>query len=222
MMEDNEFENMWDAYSRRMDQANVMNLQAWALHVRTIEYVQTFRAENQLRSLVAFKSRAVAIGVIWSLLLGLLIYGNHFENIFFSGSLSILLLFAVVAMIVYVRQIILIKRINYGDSVVFIQEKLLKLQVSTIGIVRLLWLQLPFYTTFFWSWHWIANDDLFWFTAFPVTLIFTVLGFWLYRHISLENANEKWFKILLGKKEWTSIVVAKGYLEEIDTFKAGA
>lgn len=218
-MEDNELESMWKADSRKTDPAYIMNLQAWALHARTIEYVQTFKAEARLRSLAAFKSSAVGIGLAWSLLLGILIYGNRFKNVFFSGSLSILLLFSVVAIIVYIRQIVLIKGINYGESVVAIQERLSKLQVSTVGIVRLLWLQLPFYTTFFWSRNWIESDSIFWFTALPVTLGFTFLAIWIYRQIDLKNTEKKWFRIMIGKKEWVSITDAKAALDEIADFK---
>ena len=219
-MQDSELENMWKLDSGRTDPAYIMNLQTWALHARTIEYVQTFKAEARLRSLAAFKSRAVAIGLIWSLFLGILIYGNHFKNVFFSGSLSILLVFSVVAIIVYIRQIAWIKRIDYGEPVTDIQERLLKLQVSTVGIVRLLWLQLPFYTTFFWSSQWIESDKTFWFTAMPITLAFTFLTMWIYRQLSLRNAKQKWFRILIGKKEWVSITDAKTALDEIATFKS--
>lgn len=219
-MEDNELQSMWRADATKVDPAYVMNLQAWALHARTIEYVQTFKAEASLRSLVAFKKNAVIIGIIWSLLLGMLIYGNHFKNVFFSGSLSVILLFSIVAIVVYIRQIVLIKSINYGEKVVGIQEKLLKLQVSTVNIIRLLWLQLPFYTSFFWSREWIETDPAFWYTAFPITLVFTFLAIWIYRHISFKNTDKKWFGKLLGKKDWGSIIAARASLDEIATFKS--
>jgi hypothetical protein len=205
-----------------MDPAYVMNLQAWALHARTIEYVQTFRAETSLRSLVAFKKTAVVIGIIWSLLLGILIYGNHFKNVFFSASLSVILLFSIVAIVVYIRQIVLIKSINYGEMVVGIQEKLLKLQVSTVNIIRLLWLQLPFYTSFFWSKEWIESDPAFWYTAFPITLVFTFLAIWIYRLINFKNTDKKWFGKLIGKKDWGSIIAARASLDEIAAFKLTA
>jgi len=219
-MQDSELENMWKVDSGKTDPAYIMNLQTWALHVRTIEYVQTFKAEARLRSLATFKSMAAAIGLIWSLFLGILIYGNHFKNVFFSGSLSILLLFSILSIVVYARQIILIKTIDYGEPVTAIQERLSKLQISTVGIVRLLWLQLPFYTTFFWSSQWIKSDKFFWVIALPITLAFTFLAVWIYRQLSLKNREKKWFRILVGKKEWVSITDAKTALDEIATFKS--
>lgn len=220
-MSDNELKDLWEIESGNIDPAYVMNLQAWALHARTIEYVQTFKAETSLRSLAAFKKTAVFIGIAWSSLLALLIYGNQFKNVFFSGSLSILLLFSIAAIVAYTRQIILIKKIDYGEPVVVIQEKLLKLQVSTISVIRLLWLQLPFYTTFFWSKEWIESDPRFWFTAFPVTIAFVCLAVWTFRLIALKNAGKKWFGILIGKKEWVSITDARASLDEIAMFKSG-
>jgi len=58
------------------------------------------------------------------------------------------------------------QRFNYGEHVTVIQKRLLKLQVSTVDIVRLLWLQLPFYTTFFWSTSWMESDKMFWLYGF--------------------------------------------------------
>lgn len=218
-MEDIELQNMWNADTTKTDQAYVMNLQAWALHARTIEYIQTFKAETTLRSLVAFKRNAVIIGIIWSFLLAFLIYGNQFKNFFFSGSLSAILLFSIVAVVVYIRQIVLIKSINYGERVVDIQEKLLKLQISTVKIIRLGWLQLPFYTSFYWSKEWIENSPAFWYTAFPITLVFILLAIWIYRHINFKNMDKKWFGKLIGKKEWSPIIAARASLDEIAAFK---
>lgn len=218
-MNNSDFENILATYSQKLDQASIMNLQAWALHIRTIEHVQAFRVETRLRSLAAFKKAAVGAGIVWSLLLGFLIYGNHFQNIFFSTSLSVLFLFSILAIVFYVRQIIFIKDINYGDSILSIQEKLLKLQLSTLTSFRLLWLQLPFYSTFYWSKEWMDHDPLFWIITFPVTILLTLLAFWLYRNIHFRNTDKKWFRVLMGKKEWASIIEAKTCLDEIDTFR---
>jgi len=38
--------------------------------------------------------------------------------------------------------------------------------------------------------------------------------------MNLKNTEKKWFRIMLGKKEWGSITDAKAALDEIATFKA--
>ena len=130
-----------------------------------------------------------------------------------------ILLFSVLAIAVYIRQIVLINQINLSESIVDVQEELAVLKASTINIARILWLQLPFYTTFYWSSEWIHRDLNFWFAAFPVTLLFTALAIWLYRNISYKNAEKKWFRILLGNTEWGSVIRAIKYQKEIEEFK---
>jgi hypothetical protein len=217
-MNDAELKNMWKAYNQKMDEASILNLQAWVLNSKTFEYLQTHKAKSKLSSLSAIKKWAVAAGILWLLFLGMLAYGNHFQNVYFSISVLMLMLFSITAIAVYIKQIVLINRINYSESVVDVQKKITALQISTIHIVRILWLQIPFYTTFFWSAKWISSDNTFWLTSFPITIFFTFLAIWLYRNISLKNADKKWFKILLNT-EWTSISKAKAYLDEIEEFK---
>ncbi len=218
-MDDIELKNMWKACDPKMEEAKILNLQSWAVNSKTFEYLQTHKVQSILKSLSTFKKWTVALGILWVLFLGILVYGNHFENLHFSISVIIILLFTITAIIVYIKHIVLINQLNYSESILETQKKLTELQASTIKIVRILWLQMPFYTTFYWNTKWINSGIKFWLIAFPITLFFTFLAIWLYRNISLKNADKKWFKILLGDKEWTSLIKAKRYLEEIEEFK---
>ena len=220
-MEDIELKNIWKAYDQKIEEAKILNLQSWAVNIKTFEYLQTHKAQSKLRSLATFKLWAIVAGIVWLLFLGVLVYGNHFQNVYFTSSVIAIFFFTIIAVAVYIKQVVLINKINYSESLVNTQQKLTQLQASTINVVRVLFLQTPFYTTFFWNTDWIITDIKFWLIAFPVTLLFTFIAIWLYRNISFKNANKKWFKILMGKKEWESIIIAKKYLDEIDEFKRG-
>lgn len=217
-MEDIELKKMWNACNNNINEAKILNLQSWAVNIKTFEYLQTVKAQSKLNSLARLKKWAVALGVLWVVFLALLIYGNRFQNLYFIVSVSMLLFFSIAAIVVYIKHIILINKINFSESIVDAQTKLTMLQTSSVTIIRLLWIQMPFYTTFFWSNKWLTSDYKFWLTAFPITVFFTFLSVWLYKNISLKNVNKKWFKILLGK-EWTSLSTAKKYLTEIEEFK---
>ncbi|MEO8416782.1 MAG: hypothetical protein ABI472_24165 [Ginsengibacter sp.] len=218
-MDDMELKNIWKEYDQKMNEAKVLNLQSWVVNLKTFEYLQTHKAQSKLRSLSSFKKWAIALGILWVLFLGILAYGNHFQNIFFTVSVIIIIFFSIVAIAVYIKHIVLINKINYSESVIDAQKKLTALQASTINVNRVLWLQMPFYTIFFWSVKWITSDYKFWLISFPLTLFFTFLAIWLYRNISIKNADKKWFRLLLGNIEWTSIINAKRYLDEIEEFK---
>ena len=217
-MEDLELKKMWNACNQNIDEAKILNLQSWAVNIRTFEYLQTYKAQSKLKSLSTLKKWAVALGVLWVIFLGLLVYGNHFQNLYFTVSVCMLMFFSVAAIAIYIKHIVLIDKINFSESVVDAQKKITELQNSSINIIRILWLQMPFYTTFFWSTEWLTSDYRFWLIAFPITIFFTLLSIWLYKNISLKNVNKKWFKILLSK-EWTSVSSAKKYLNEIEEFK---
>jgi hypothetical protein len=212
-------EDMWKTHAQEIEYANVLNMQSWVLNSKTFEYLQLHKAQSRLRSMAYFKTGAILLGILWVLFLGELVYGNHGRNLYFSVSAGMIMLFSILAIAVYVKHIVLINEINTSDNVIQVQEKLTELQTSTIKGVRILWLQLPFYTTFFWSREWMAADMKFWLIAFPITLLFAAIAIWLYRNISYRNSDKKWFRVLFAGREWTPMIKAANYLKEIQDFR---
>jgi hypothetical protein len=165
-------------------------------------------------------SDALFVELISQLVLRRIIYSNHMKNIYFTISLVLILLIIIIVTGVYIKHITLIRQIRYTESLTYTQENLSRPQSSTINIVRIAWLQLPLYTTWFWNTDWIVRDPLnFWLVAFPITLLFTLLTIWLYRNISLKNMNKKWFKILFNSPEWKSVRKSMEFIKEIEIFK---
>jgi len=219
-MEDTQLEDMWKEYSREIANAKILNMQSWLVNSKTFEYLQIHKAHSKLKSLAHFKTGAVLLGILWVLFLGMLVYGNRFKNIYFSASVLMMMIFSMIAIAVYIKHIVLINQINLSENIIEVQEKLAELQASTINSVRILWLQLPFYTTFFWNSQWMASDIKFWLIAFPITLLFIALTIWLYRNISYRNVDKKWFRLLFSGGEWAPVIKAINYLKEIEDFKA--
>ena len=219
-MEDQELKEIWAAYDRKLEEARVLNLQSWALNRQCFEELQAHKAKSKLSSLANYKAGVIILGIVYVLFLALLVYGNHGRNIFFSVSMGTIALITTIAIVVYIKHIVIIKQINYSDSITNTQEKLSALQSSTIDIGRILWLQLPFWSTFFWNTEWMMKDIKFWLIAFPVTLALAGLAIWLYRNISLKNSHRKWFKVLFSSREWTSVIKAMEFMKEIEAFKA--
>jgi hypothetical protein len=218
-MEDIELKNIWNAYERKMEEARILNMQSWALNLRVFEALQTEKAKSKLNRLANYKIMAAIFGIPWIVVMGILLYGNRFNNIYFSGSVAMILAFTLMAVFFYIRQAVAIRQINYSESITATQQRLANLQTSTINSIRFIWLQMPFYSTWFWSNKWMRTDIKFWIIAFPVTLLFTFLAIWLYRNISLKNMNKKWCKLFVSGIEWTSIMKARSFLEEIEEFK---
>jgi hypothetical protein len=219
-MTDEELKNIWKEYDRKLDELKELNLQSLAFNQRNMEMLQTEKAKSKLNALARFKVFAVVLGIFYVLLLGMLVAANHFRNIYFSVSISMIMLFTIISIVVYIYHIVLIHKINYSESITQTQEKITTLQTSTVNIMRIIWLQLPFHTTWFWSSRMINfNSWQGWLIPFSITFLFVLATIWLYRNIDLKNVNKKWFRILFSSTEWTSLIKAKNFLNEIDTFK---
>lgn len=220
-MEDLELNALWKEYDRKLEESRVLNLQTWAVSRQTFEWLQTQKVRSRLRPMGVFKSWAVFLGVVWVLFLGLLAAGDHGRHEWFTFSISALFLFNVYAIVAYLRQIVLIRQIDFTDHIVETQEKLAALQASTLQTTRILFFQAPFYSTWFWNHQFITGSGLaFWTIAVPVELLLTLGAVWLYRNITLANADKKWFRLLFNGIEWTPVLRAMEYLKEIDEFKA--
>src|ERR1700754_4753829 len=173
-MDELELKSIWSAYDKKLERSLKLN-------TRIFEDMQTGKAKSKLRALISIKLVGVIIGIIWATFLGLLVFAVNFKNPWFSGSVLMILIFTVIAIINYIQHIILIGKIDYTESITATQAKLAELQMSTIYTTRFAWLQLPFYTTFFWSNQWIMeNEKGFWLIAVPITLVFILMTIWLY------------------------------------------
>lgn len=220
-MQDTELKKIWESYDQKIAEARVLNMQSWALNFRCFETMQQQRAEKKLTSLARFNLWAVLLGICWAGFLSLLVWGNHFSNPFFSVSVGIIALFNLYAIVAYTLHTIQIRLIRYDAPVTETQQQLARLQKSTFRSTRILWLQLPFYSTWFWHSSWIlTNDASFWLIAFPITLVFVLLAVYLYRNIHPRNMNKKWvYALMMSGPEYRNLADSMGYLEEIEDFK---
>ena len=222
-MEDSELKSIWQKYDQQLEDAKILNLQSWVVNIQTIELLQKNKSDRRLNALSNFKISAVVLGIIWAFFLVVLIYFTGSKNIYFTISAGMILLFTLLACVVYIWHVVMIRRINLTESVVDAQQKLQTLQSSTINIVRILVLQTPFYSTWFWHPKWVIfHSTSFWLIAFPITLFLTILSLWLFKNISINNANKKWFRVLFSGREYRSISDAKEYLDKIEDFKKGS
>lgn len=220
-MDDNQLKNILESYNQKLEQARVLNMQSWVLNLKCFETLQKNKAEKKLKSLINFKLIAVVLGILWLIFLGYLFYFSLGKaSIFFLVSCGAIILVTLIAIIVYIHQIYLIGKINNSEDVISAQERISKLKLSTINITRILFLQSPFYCTFWWTTKMIVDSPIsFWLISFPVAMLFTFASIWLYRNISIKNVNKKWFKILFNSPEWNWLISANSFLKEINSFK---
>ena len=215
-MEDITLKNIWKAQDEKLDRAMKLNL-------FVLDSMQKQKAASKLNGLARLKLVAVILGILWSLFLGILVYGNQLQNIYFTVSVGMILLITIAAIAIYIKHIVLIKEIDYSQSITDTQKKLAKLQASTFNN-RFILLQTPFYTTWFWSTEMIqASVIKFCLIAVPITLLFTVLTIWLYKNLTPLQMHKKWVNYLLkNDPEQVPVIQAQKFLNEIEESKTAS
>jgi hypothetical protein len=212
-MEDITLKTLWKAQDEKLDRTMKLNF-------FIMESMQKQKAQSKLNGLARLKLVAVILGILWALFLGVLIYGNQLRNMYFTVSVGMIMLITIAAIIAYIRHIVLIKGLDYSESITDTQKKLAKLQASTFSS-RFILLQTPFYTTFFWSTEMIeASVTKFCLIAVPITLLFTILTIWLYKNLTPLKMHKKWVSYLLkNDPEQVPLLQAQKFLAEIEEFK---
>ncbi len=220
-MEQTDLQQLWQSIDRHLLEARVLNLQSWALNFRSFEMLQHQKMKKGLYRLILFKSFAVILGICWVAFLGLLVWSVGTANLFFSCSVMMILLFTVYAIYIYLRHIRMITTIRYDAPVADVQEKIAILQASTFRATRVLWLQMPFYSTWCWNSKWIKEGPYgFWLIAVPIALFFLWLSIYLYRNLIPGNMHKKWVNLLMMVgPEYKKLAEASGYLEEIRSYR---
>ncbi|GAA0549451.1 hypothetical protein [Chitinophaga japonensis] len=213
-MEDIELKALWQAYDQKLERSLALNL-------HLVKELQTQKVRSALRSLTWYKVLLIVLGLLWTGILGWLMYRlSGPQLISFTISAGMVVLFNLVGIVSYIRHLVLIHRIDNSDSVLATQKHLAELQASTLRVMRILYLQMPFYTTFLYTPAMFVHGGLwFWLSTVPVTLAFTAASIWLYRNIRLENSHKKWFRRMFDGPEWRPVTRAIAFLEEIDAFE---
>lgn len=221
-MEDIELQNIWKAYDQKLEQSRVLNMQSWALNLQSFTMMQSFKAENRLQRLSRYKIRVLVFGFFWVLFLGFLVSVVPFHiNPYFSISGLAVLAINITCMGGYIYHIVLINQVTYEGNIMDTQQKLASLQTSTLSVIRIGWLQAPFYTTWFWHPSWVdLTDPYFLLIPVPITLLFAWLAVYLYRNTTPENLHKKWIRILVGNSpEYTAVIKARHFIDEIKAFR---
>ncbi len=220
-MEDITLQNLWKEYDQKLEESRVLNLQSWALNKQSFEMIQTQKAKSKLNRLASFKIGSIILGILLMIVLCWLIFSTiTWQGIFFNISAGMIVLFTLIAVIAYIKQVALIRQIDESNSVVETQQKLALLQALTLRITGILWLQMPFYSTISLTPAMFVTGGLkTWVITIIATGTLTFASVWLYRNIHYKNRHKKWFKILFSSLEWTYVTRAIEFMDEIERFK---
>ena len=216
-MEHTEILNLWKSYDQKLEQALSINK-------ATAQDVLKLKTKSVLASMKPIKLFTLLVGCVW-VMLGSVIITNLFmyaydkvSHFFFYFS-AIQLILTTIAIAIYLYQLVVIQQVDVSDSVLKTQKRLSYLKSSTLWCARILFLQLPVWTTFYLSESTFLSGNIAYITINGIiTLIFTCISVWLFLNINYSNKDKKWFKIIFEGKEWNPIIESLGYYREIEDY----
>ncbi len=214
-MNDLEIINLWKQYDERLEKT-------LSLNHKLINELQQQKAKNALKPARNYKLIAILGGIIYAaMIVYFLFYLKPFASIFFKASVGIHLAVIIIATCMYVHQVILISQIDCSENIIQMQQKLAKLQISTVRAIALCFLQMPVFATWNITFKLITETPLnFWLIQMPIVALFTFAGIWLFKNVDIKNMDKRWFKIMFYGVEWSSILKSGRFLREIESFEA--
>jgi hypothetical protein len=213
-MEDLEIINLWKSYGKRLDESLLLNK-------KNTEDITKMKVQSLLSSMKPLKVFAILVGIVWVAFVDVLIFKLfHVANPFFIVSAIIQAFLTQLAIVIYLYQLILIYQADLNEPILSTQSKLVRLKSSTLWVARLLFLQLPVWTTFYWNKGMLENGNIsLWIIQIMITLLFTLLALWLFINIKFENRDKKWFKMIFNTREWTAVIKSMELYREIGKFQ---
>ena len=191
------------------------------------EDIAILKTKSFISSMKPLKVFTILAGFLWvvnvgNILVNLVIYAPGKVSIFFLVSASGQVLITAIALIVYLYQLITIYQVDATETIVKTQVRLAGLKSSTLWVARILFLQLPFWTTFYWNESMIENGNIFlWIIQALTTLMFTCAAVWLFVNIRYENRAKKWFRLLFNGREWDPVLKSMSLLDEVRRYEGG-
>jgi hypothetical protein len=217
-MNELEIKKLWKNTNDKLEKSFVIDK-------KNTQEITHMKVYSLLGSMKPIKLFALLVGVLWVGIGGIAlisIYLNSFSeaNKFFLFSATIQVGLTAISLYVYIYQLITIYQIDITEPIIRTQEKLSSLKISTLWVTRILFLQLPVWTTFWWNETMLTDWGILqWIMTLSFTLSFTVIAIWLFFNIKYDNRNKKWFQFIFSGKEWTALMKSMELLEKIKEFK---
>lgn len=171
-----------------------------------------------LRPLQRTKWVGVALGLVWVLLIDLVLYYCWpVASPFFLVSIGGQVLISKLMIGIYLYQLYLVRRVDVGQSIVAVQRRLARVRLTSLWVLRIGFLQLPLWATFFWSERLLRESSKLQLLALlGPALLLALLAGWLFVNIRYANRHRRWFQALFGGPEWAPLMQAMQLLEQVE------
>ena len=217
-MNELELKKLWQTTNDKLEENFVINK-------KNTDDITRVKVHSIIGSMKPIKIFTLLVGILW-VGIGVIalssIYLNSFSeaNKFFLFSATIQVSLTAIALYVYLYQLITIYQVDIIDPIIDTQNKISSLKMSTLWVTRILFLQLPVWTTFWWNETMLKEWGILqWVIILFFTVSFTTIAVWLFFNIKYENRNKKWFQLIFSGNEWTPLMKSMELLEQVEEYK---
>ena len=226
-MELNEVMPLWEMYDKKLEEAVKLNQ-------RFIHLLEAEKVKSSLAPLCWRRIAEVIIQAGWMLFLLVFLVKNFFQPAYAVSAL-VLIPFFIVAFINSIKQLLIIKRMDYSSDIVTIQGSLAMLQANNLNYARMVILFIPaclaFPVVFFRAmqdFHIKAFENIdiitltggHWWTAqLAATLSMIPLGIWCYTQLSYKNIHKKWVRNFIERSSGRRVRKALEFMKELHSLK---
>ncbi|TDQ10994.1 hypothetical protein [Pedobacter metabolipauper] len=226
-MELDELKTMWLSNDAKLDKSLKLDEQG-------ISLIQTQKAVSKLAPLY----RQRVIESIFNFVVVVALTGFLLKNIYqFSYAVSavVLLAFYITTLINALKQITLIKRMDFNNDVATIQSSLVMLQTHILTYARLGVLFVPAFLAYptiftkvikdfnikiFGDFNILARSNGNWWTVQIIAFMVLIpLGIWFYNEVSFKNMHKKWVKNFIRRSAGIRVTKALEFLKELQDLK---
>jgi hypothetical protein len=144
-MNESELRKLWQATSVKLEESLVMTS-------KNPDELAKMKIHNFFGSMKPIKIFALLTGILWVSISGTIVINLLPKaSLFFLISATIQIGLTAIALIIYIFQLIKIYEVDITEPIIETQNRLANLKTSTLWITRILFLQLPVWTTFYWN-----------------------------------------------------------------------
>jgi hypothetical protein len=227
-MELNDIKAMWQSYDAKVERNLKLNLHC-------LELIQTQKIGSKLARILWHRVVETFLHAVAIFLLVAFLFQNISDWAYALSAMA-LLLFYIVAFVMCIKQILIIRRIDYSNDIITIQSSLVILQTHMVNSVRLAVLCIPTFLAYPMVVSKAISDlqldalafmDIranyagdWWTVQITVMAILIPLCLIFYRQVSYKNIHKEWVKLFILKTTGKRVTKAMELANELQDLRS--
>jgi hypothetical protein len=218
-MEADELKKILEAYDNKLDKT-------LSLNISSIKELQLEKSQNSTKKILTYRVFEVVMFSFLAMFLGWYI-ANNWDQTHLAISGVIVHVFALVALVGSIGQVVLLRQIDFSKPIVEIRKKIELVNSHGLLFIKLIFLSAPVW----WSYAIVAVDlflgvDLYVHLEPDFIVSYLVVNFlliiplvWAFNRLSYKNLHIKWVRKTIGLFTGIKTMKALEFLNDIEEFE---